>query len=542
MKIFHKRQAIYLSFILPIFLSCNNNLDEVVYSELTTENYSITNAYQVIGIVYANMRPLFWHQNYYMLQETSADAIVMPANAAGWDDGGIYRQFHLHTWNSETPQLTQMWNTLYTGVINTNRIIEQLEAGAVPDPERVTTQSLVAEMKTARAFFYWLLMDNFGEVPLLTAFSDELPAKSTRREIYNFVTQELEANIPLLSELNNPLYYGRFNRWAGKALLANIYLNAKVYVGEEKWQEAIRECDDIINSGNYSIANDVSEPFRTFNENSPEIIFAIPFDEVRATGFPGGFCVHLWSWHAALRAKFNMIGIPWATGSGKGITQFINTYVDGDKRLQGSWMIGPQFASDGVTPLVGNYDLAGKQIVFTKELPNGVFTGEAEGYRMNKFQVKSGAMNGLDNDFPFFRYAQILMIKAECLLRLGLSDEAAVLVNEVRRRAFQSDHPNGELTGEDLLKNSAYQYGYVENYEIVENGDQSPIQFGKLYDELGFEFSWEGHRRRDMIRFGIFTTKSWLSHKPNGEHRICFPIPQIAVNTNPNLVQHSSYQ
>src|SRR5690606_21208116 len=104
----------------------------------------------------------------------------------------------------ETPQLSIMWNTFYTGVINTNRIIKQLEDGLIPASEGGTIESLIGEMKTVRSFYYWLLMDNFGEVPLVHAVSDELPTKSTRREIYDFIVQELETNIPLLSELKTP--------------------------------------------------------------------------------------------------------------------------------------------------------------------------------------------------------------------------------------------------------------------------------------------------------------------------------------------------
>ncbi|RQP12911.1 MAG: RagB/SusD family nutrient uptake outer membrane protein, partial [Parapedobacter sp.] len=116
MKTIYKKTGQYIVLLSLIFASCNNNLDEVVYSELTEESYTYTNAYQAIGVAYANMRGLISHQNFYMVQETSADAIVMPANASGWDDGGIYRRMHEHTWNSESMQMNNMWNTLYAGV------------------------------------------------------------------------------------------------------------------------------------------------------------------------------------------------------------------------------------------------------------------------------------------------------------------------------------------------------------------------------------------------------------------------------------------
>ena len=94
---------------------CNNDLTEKIYSEVTEDTYNYSNAYQAMSIGYANMRNLISHTHWYMAQESTADGIVMPANASGWDDGGIYKRMHLHTWNSENPQVINMWNTFYSG-------------------------------------------------------------------------------------------------------------------------------------------------------------------------------------------------------------------------------------------------------------------------------------------------------------------------------------------------------------------------------------------------------------------------------------------
>lgn len=517
--------------------ACNNNLDEEVFSEVTEQTYNYQSAYEAMGIVYANMRSFFSHTNYYMAQETTADAIVQPANASGWDDGGIYKRMHLHTWNSENPQMANMWNSFYRGALNANRVIRQLETDVLPIPSNASKESLLAEMKVARAFFYWMICDNFGDAPLVTEPTSELPSKSSRKEIYQFIVNEINAALPHLTAEKNQALYGRFNKWAAKALLANVYLNAEVYAGESKWNEVIAECNDIINSGVYRL-DEYRSIFKTVNDGSPEIIFAVPFDENLATGLS----THLYSWHGALNRKVNMQSTPWGSGSAMGITQFIDTYDQDDQRLEDTWLMGPQYALDGVTPLLGTYDQAGKHLIFTKELPDGMYTGEAEGYRMNKFEVKVGAMGSLSNDIPFFRYAQVLLMKAEGLLRTGKQDEAAALVTEVRlAHGFANSPAKAVVTGAELLQDTRYQYGYVENYNIVDRGDTSPVQFGRFLDELGWEFAWEGHRRRDLIRFGVYTTKSWLSHKPNGAHRITFPLPQQAINSNPNLTQNSGY-
>lgn len=526
-----KKSILALTIVLPFALNgCKNDLNEVVYSDVTEQTYKYENAYAAMGIVYANMRSLFGHTNYYMVQETTSDELVMPANASGWDDGGVFKRMHQHIWNSENPQLLNMWNAMYRGVINANRVIEQLQQGKVPPPAGVNKDALIAEMRAARAFFYWLICDNFGDAPLVTTTSTELPDKALRKDIYNFIIEELNEAIPDLNDVTGSAMHGRFNKWAAKALLANVYLNAKVYTNEDKWNDCLIQCNDIINSNKYSLEPNFRDIFKTANENSPEIIFAIPFDENRA----GGFFVYMFSWHAALRDKFLMQSTPWGAGSAKGVTQFIDTYDVADKRLSDTWLMGQQFAADGKTPLKGSYDIAGENLVFTKDLPDGLYTGEAEGYRMNKFEVKSGARFDMNNDFPFFRLAQVLLMKAECLARTGDVNEAANIVTQVRRRNFD-DPAKAIVTGNALQGNSKYQYGYVENYKITDQGNSSPVQFGGLLDELGWEFAWEGHRRRDDIRFGVFTTKSWLSHKPQGNDRAVFMIPQVAVNTNPKL-------
>jgi hypothetical protein len=132
------------------------------------------------------------------------------------------------------------------------------------------------------------------------------------------------------------------------------------------------------------------------------------------------------------------------------------------------------------------------------------------------------------------------MMKAEALLRTGRAAQAASIVSQVRQRAFD-DPSKANVTASTLQQDSEYDYGYWENFEIVDEGDQSTIQYGWFLDELGREFAAEMFRRRDMIRFGVFTEKSWLSHRPNGDYRTVFPIPQGVVQSNPNLEQNSDY-
>jgi hypothetical protein len=132
------------------------------------------------------------------------------------------------------------------------------------------------------------------------------------------------------------------------------------------------------------------------------------------------------------------------------------------------------------------------------------------------------------------------MTKAEALLREGHPDDAAALVTKVRERDFKSDPAKAVVTGAQLMEGSSYDYGLRNHLESTDEGG-ADIKYGRMLDELGWEFCQEGRRRQDMIRFGVFTTKSWLSHSPNGSYRALLPIPTSALQTNPNLKQNPGY-
>lgn len=524
--------------ILSTTSACSNDLDEKVYSKVTEQSYNYTtnDFYPVVASGYRYLRDLLSHTNYYMAQETSADAIVMPPNASGWDDGGIYRRMHYQTWNSEQGHVKNMWNSFYRGALICNNAINQIQTDKVPAPSPAEKETGIAELRATRAFYYWLICDNFGDAPLVTEPSNELPAKTPRKDIYDFLVKELIEVIPLLSEQQGSTFYGRMNRWAAKALLANIYLNAEVYAGQAMWNECISQCDDIINSGKFILSDNYNASFRqTGTESSREIMFTIPFDGNLA----GGNNIHMFSWHGELKKRFETDDIPWGCGSAMGVTQFINTYQPNDTRLQDTWIMGPQFAADG-SPIICTYDKQGQQLNYVKEIPNGNYTSESEGYRMFKFEIRKGEKYSSNTDFPLLRYSQVLMMKAECLLRTGRAG-AGELVTSVRQRAFKANPTDAVVTDDQLKQNSSYQYGYVDNYKIVDPGNTDAVQYGRMYDELGWEFAWEGFRRRDMIRFGLYTKKSWLSHKPQGDYRTVFPIPESVLTSNPNLEQNPAY-
>jgi hypothetical protein len=531
--------------------SCTD-LTEVVYDEVTEENFNPTEADigSLIAPAYTPLRGFWmsWVGGVDVFEETS-DILLTPVRPNGWRDNGIYISLHQHTWTPTFPyQIGSKWTGLYDGVTAANRIIFQIESGvAAIDDEDLKTRVL-AELRAVRAYYYSHLLDLFGNVPIATDFSDtELPATSSQQEVFDFVVAELQAAIPdLSSEGPGTNTYGRMNAWAAKAILARVYLNAEVYTGTPHYEEVLPLTDDIMQSGLYELESEYRAPFARNNDQSIENIWVVPYDEVNG----GESNFHMKTLKPELRFVFNMSSQPW--GGSAANPQFIDTYDPDDTRLAGTpaeqgrggtWLAGPQFTSD---------DEFGYE--FVQHVPE-IDPPQAEsrfdyGFPVWKYEIYPGMTASSDVDYPIVRYAEVLMMRAEALLRTGDAGGAAALVSQVRQRAFAGTDPaKATVTGAELMQGSRYNYGWYDKDGVVKSGPGgSPttdggadIQYGRFLDELGWEFAAEGHRRTQLIRFGAFTTKTWFNHEPQGDYRTLWPIPQFALDTNPNLSQNPGY-
>lgn len=544
-----KRVILALSVICALAATACTDLTEHVYSSLTSAsyNYSPSDLRAVIGACYTPMRSYIGHGQLWAMDCTSSDEIVMPPNSTGWDDGGIYRRMHYHNWNAEQSHINSAWNTTWQGIGLCNNLIAQLENNDLKLDD-ATNNAAKAEVRAIRAYYYSVIVDNWGDAPFVAEVTADLPEITPRKTIYDFVVSELVAAIPALSENVGGAQYGTFNKWAAKALLAKMYLNAGVYTGTPAWSEALAQCNDIIGSNKFQLSPNYKDNFvndQATIVNNKEIIFTIPFDTSLAS-----YSMYFFSWGAPLKDKFQTSGTPWGSGCAMGVPQFIETYDADDSRLDDTWLHGPQLKPNG-EPIMCIYDAQdGKYqpLDYINNIQSGHFTMEWEGYRMNKFEVAPGE-NGMGTDFPICRYAEILLMKAECLLRLGQSG-AGELVTQVRQRAFKNAPAKAAVTDEELKANSSYEYyAYAADYalsnpadRIYSAADKTPVELGRLYDEYGWEFAWEMGVRTRMIRFGTYTTKNWLSHEAKGAYTALFPIPEAALTANPKLVQNPNYK
>lgn len=523
--------------------SCTDLLDKS-YGSIVSSQYNPKTEADISYLINAAYVPwretmLLW-DGVVRSQELCADQDVIPArDGVGWVDGYIYKRWHQHKWTTEDDGVLQGWERTYSGITTCNRLLSQIEDDEI-NVQGDQKENLMAELKVLRASYYYILIDLYGNVPLATDFKDtSLPQQSTRQQVFDFIVSEINENLDRLSEIPRNYYYGRMNKWVAHTLLAKMYLNSEVWTGTAQWQKCIDECDQVIKfaeeTGSYGLEANQKDVFKTDNENSKEIIFALPFDAIYVTDW-NAFDFHLYTLTPEHQETYKFQQRPW--GGVCHIPQFVNSFDKDDIRWQENMIYGPQYTTLGGNEPLQCSDGSGDMIL-TNEVPSIDSSTPYQGYRWGKFEYAIGSNNVLDNDFPVFRYADVLMMKAESLMRLGQSG-AGSLVTKVRERAFKNAPEKAQVTDADLIKGSVYDYGRRDTYSATyEGGDD--IRYGRFLDELGWEFMQEGHRRQDMIRFGVFTTKSWFSHDKSDETKKLYPIPSAAMLTNSNLKQNPGY-
>jgi hypothetical protein len=544
-----KKLTYYIIGLLSILTTGCTELEDKSYSLIISEDFEPTaeDLSSLVGTAYGSWREcLYSWDNYIRIMELTSDESVIPARPNGWVDGGKYRILHEHKWTEEDAHVDNNWNTFYAGINNCNRVIYQIESGSIPVTEG--KESVIAELKLLRASYYYMLCDFYGNIPIITQYDVPegfLPEQSTRKEVFDFIIKEIKDNMPLLSDQNGGIMYGRFNKWGAWALLAKMYINAGVYTGTSMWSECINACDELIGSNLFDLDASQKDVFAVQNDNAKEMIFAIPFDNKYINDY-NITSIFIQSLQPANQATFNLNEAPY--GGICATPQFINTFDTDDARYQDNWFKGDQFSASGELLLCTMGSYSGKPLSYINEVPSIAESEEVHGFRLGKFEIEIGSRKQQSNDWPLFRYADVLMMKAECLLRLGQADEAAKLVTQVRARNFKGDYAAGgtkdkaTVTGADLQRGSCYDYGRRDNRvaHTFEGGDD--IQYGRMLDELGWEFHQESRRRQDMIRFGAYTTKSWFSHDASKEDfRTLLPVPRNQLEKNSNLTQNPGY-
>jgi starch-binding outer membrane protein, SusD/RagB family len=484
---------------LMTFTACTD-LVETPFSEATPDKFFTNAASFEAALVpaYAALRPYIW--NYWNLSEHVSDELQGPTRGGDWGDGGQWVRLNSHELLPNEGLVNDLWNDLFSGVSRCNNAIATLAGASDAVKEKAT---FVAEAKALRAFYYYLLCDTFGSVPLVTVAQTDPknpPAQATRVEVMAFIENEMKAALPGL--LATPPY-GRFSKGAANAVLAKMYLNSQAWGGAARWADAASAADAVI-AGGYALAGNYFDNFKLQNDGSKEIILAAAFSSQKDLGWPNNN-LYMRTLH------YNQIpSSPW--NGFTTIAEVYDSFNANDSRRSVMWL-GQQYA-DLTWPVMNTTgtplkDRTGKPLLFTKNCP---ITGadESQGIRVPKYQPDVAAPGGqAENDFVIFRLADIMLVKAEALARSGNAAAALPIVNEIRKRAG------------------------VANLTAVTIDD--------IYKERTYELFWEGVRRQDQIRFGKFTDGYTNKTAKSADKVLLFPIPTNQLASNPKLKQNPGY-
>ncbi len=462
----------------------------------------------------------------YDLNTFTADEAILPVRGGDWEDGGLWKDLFRHQWTVDNAVIKNSWDYLYRVIGLTNRSIDKLSGLAAADSENKELPVYISELRAFRAMYYYYLMDLFGNVPIVTSGSQLIAdvKQSSRSEVFDFVVKELSAALPELSSENSSntgKYYGRMTKPVAYFLLAKLALNTKVYADDNwadgspdgtytfsvdgqslsPWDATVFYCDAITALG-YQLEKDFRTNFSVTNETSKENIFVIPMDP---TKYASRMMMSVRSRHYEQGKAYNQEGWNGSSATKEALAIFRR---DGeDPRLEMTFYTGKVYDLSGNPVMNGDVQLEYKPDAIALDVSNTADEKTA-GARWSKYQVDPLAQGGgqlINNDYVLFRYADVLLMKSEALVRAGKSGD--VELNQVRSRVGA-----GERTAN--LKT--------------------------LLEERMLELAWEGHRRQDLIRFGEYT-KSISDRPASKAYRTVFPIPNEVLNLNKNLKQNPEY-
>ncbi len=508
----HLRTAGFFALFALAPISACTDLTEVPSSSISPENFYANEAEVLGGLasVYAQLRTTT--DEYYNVSEVSSDEIIVPTRGTDWYDNGKWLDLDRQTFGPNSPggldNINSAWTELFRGVARANVVLSAIEGSNFASKAVVQ-----AELRTLRAFYYYLLQDLFGGVPIVEDTEIAPRPRNTRAEVFAFIESELNATRLVLPVSWPAAMNGRLTRGAADAMLASLYLNAEVFGGTvtaaglqrgpQRWADAIAAADRVINSGQYSLAANWRSNFTATNNTSPEIIFAVKYVAVDGLGLNFVMRALHYNQYDALT--------PWngfAT-----IAETYNAFDPNDTRRQ-IFLEGVQFNLITGQPV---NDRAGNRLVFDPAIPDPTQAGEGAGVRIVKWPVDPAHVaqnNG--NDYAHFRLAEIILIKAEALNEQGGAGtaQAVTLVNSVRARNFATPQPITATT-------------------------QAGVRTAIMNERL-FELTAESKRRTDLIRFGRWSLP-WFNKTAAEPYKVLMPIPQIQVGTNPQLVQNPGY-
>lgn len=521
--------------VLGLAAACTDFLDEKPSDRVDGDINNINDLY--LNAVAARYADVGGHANSQGLQGTgrgvydlntfTTDEAIVPTRGSDWYDGRLWQDLYQHKFAGLDP-IGDTWNYLMKAIMGCNGSLEQIDRFGKTHPD-ARLEAYRAEVRGLRAMFYFYAIDLYGRVPLFTSSAPSVADLKLRNrsEAIKYVIDELQQAIPDLSEAHSNVrgeYYGRFTSPVACFLLAKIFLNSEVYCDDDwtdgtrpdgknikwtvggnvmnSWEACQYYCGRITAAG-YELEVVFENNFLVHNEASIENIFTIPMDKYL---YQNQYCYLFRSRHYNHAAAMGLNGEngPCATldalrifglkegdieGTGPDVDpRFVKTYYSG----QVFDLNNKQVLLDDGTPLVYEPWAVACDVSSTPY-------EKTAGARMKKYEVDpNGTKDGnqSDNDIVLFRYADVLLMQCEAMLRNGQAGaEADFLLNSVRSRVGA---PDRTATLENVL------------------------------NERLLELAWEGWRRNDMIRFNVYGEEYWEHPRSSADikgYTTVFPIP-----------------
>lgn len=497
-----------------------------------------------LNSIYSHFRGTLGRR-FFEAMSLSSDEQTAVSYSGGWIDGGTYLHPSLHDFSYEDNTIDWM-GELGKGCVKANEVINSDVDAKYKMPARAM-----------RAYFEFLIMDCWGDAPILdvTVEGNDMNKRQPRAIVAKYIEKELLEIIPHLSTDASEGRNGIPNKYMAQALLAKLYINWPVYMAasvdkydassatNEKLDACISICDDIINSGKFNLGS-MAYRFKFGPNNSAlnveDFIYAMPYDTYTATGMQYGRAN---SYKDIKSMNPSYFGMKLSNSGGGYMTmtpEFANLFtLAGDER--NNCVIGGQVYVYDPTTLLPTTEVAkdrkGNPLILTKNITlrytdanhtildwqnldvGDDLDGWRQGYRSVKFFViNDDYKNGRNqsNDVPIFRYADILLMKAEALTRKGTGGTIAQsLFNQIRTYVHAPS-----LTHVPTLQD--------------------------IYEERGREFMNENWRRNDMIRFGHFEDEFFPHYHSNPyanfeKTRRIFPIHKDMLDNNTEWKQNPGY-
>ncbi|UMY65954.1 MULTISPECIES: RagB/SusD family nutrient uptake outer membrane protein [unclassified Flavobacterium] len=446
----------------------------------------------------------------WYLEDLTTDEVIWSYE----NDGGV-RELQRNIWTDQNPILIGMFSRTMAEVAIANEYLRQTT------PEKVSGRghndpALLAEIedyrneaRVLRAYAYYVMMDLFGKAPFVSE-TDPLNIRGPeydRAALFAYIESELNAVIPDLKP-GRANEYGRVDQTMAQMILAKMYLNAEVYIGENRYADCVTQLNSILGSA-YALEANYLDNFKADNNTSTEVIFGLQADG-QVTQNYGATTVIINGQVGSIEGNGSQFGVGGWGGALRLRKQMVQKFE------------GDDFVNDERNTII-----SGSRDVEITDIAN-----RDQGYILAKFSnISSTGVPGtsgtfVDTDFPVFRLADAYLMYAECAVRGAAGASIATgtnYVNQLRQRANNgstaANIADGELTLDFIL------------------------------DERARELHWEAHRRQDLIRFGKYTGGSYnWAWKGNGQNGIAisnnfkvFPIPALSIASNPNLTQNTGY-